>query len=113
MTNKHEIFQDVNTMLNEILKTDIQYDLSIALLGGNFIMDSLSITSLVMICNDKYNIDLSKSYMVGDHKRDTDAGINAGCIPVLLAETTENKDSILKFPSLLHFADYLNESSVL
>jgi len=37
---------------------------------------------------EKYNIDLSQSYMVGDDIRDVNAGINAGCIPVFL---TNNK----------------------
>jgi D,D-heptose 1,7-bisphosphate phosphatase len=56
---------------------------------------------------EKYNIDPALSYMVGDDKRDTDAGINAGCTPVFLTENPENNTSLLQFLSLLQFADYL------
>lgn len=30
---------------------------------------------------DRYNIDLSRSYMIGDSRRDEEAGRNAGCVP--------------------------------
>ena len=51
---------------------------------------------------EKYNIDLSNSYMVGDDMRDVNAGIAAGCIPVLLGE----KDiDVLQYSSLLEFAE--------
>lgn len=33
---------------------------------------------------DKYNIDLSQSWMIGDTKQDVQAGINAGCKTILL-----------------------------
>lgn len=33
---------------------------------------------------EKYNIDLAQSYMVGDDGRDVEAGLAAGCTPVLL-----------------------------
>ena len=36
----------------------------------------------------KYNIDLRKSYMVGDHERDMEAGAAAGCFTYLLKEKT-------------------------
>jgi len=32
----------------------------------------------------EYDLDLSKSYMIGDRWRDIDAGRNAGCVPVLI-----------------------------
>ena len=61
---------------------------------------------------EKYNIDLSQSYMVGDDKRDVQAGINAGCKPVFLSNDAEKKKNIAAgdvqtFSSLLEFADHL------
>ena len=42
---------------------------------------------------EKYNIDLSKSYMVGDGENDVKAGIAAGCKTVLInGETVDYKD---------------------
>jgi D,D-heptose 1,7-bisphosphate phosphatase len=41
---------------------------------------------LILRAAEKYNIDLAASYMVGDDKRDTEAGRAAGCIPVLLKD---------------------------
>jgi histidinol phosphatase-like enzyme len=60
----------------------------------------------------KYNIDLSQSYMVGDDMRDVNAGINAGCIPVFLTsseqpEYMEGSKKINFFGSLKEFADTL------
>ena len=37
---------------------------------------------MILKAAEKYNIDLLQSYMAGDDKRDIEAGINAGCIPV-------------------------------
>jgi D,D-heptose 1,7-bisphosphate phosphatase len=56
----------------------------------------------------KYNIELSQSYMVGDDKRDVQAGINGGCIPVFLSNNGNFEDSNVKtFSSLPEFADWL------
>jgi D-glycero-D-manno-heptose 1,7-bisphosphate phosphatase len=68
---------------------------------------------MILQAAEKYNIDLSQSYMVGDDKRDVQAGINAGCIPVFLAggnekakETFSDLDVQL-FSTLKEFADTL------
>jgi D-glycero-D-manno-heptose 1,7-bisphosphate phosphatase len=63
---------------------------------------------MILKAAQKYNIDLSKSYMAGDDKRDMQAGINAGCIPVLLTnDDFSNCNSLLKFDSLFDFAKQL------
>jgi mannose-1-phosphate guanylyltransferase / phosphomannomutase len=51
---------------------------------------------------EKYNIDLSRSYMVGDDTRDVNAGINAGCIPVFLTNNkpVEDTNNIITFTDL-------------
>ena len=66
---------------------------------------------MILKAAEKYNIDLSISYMVGDHDRDVQSGINAGCFPVLLSE--ENiEDKILNYPNLLSFVEScLNENN--
>jgi len=61
---------------------------------------------------EKYNIDLSRSYMVGDDIRDVKAGIAAGCIPVLLTnnkpfEKTNDIHNIRIFNTLPDFAEQL------
>ena len=64
---------------------------------------------MLLAAAEKYNIDLSGSYMVGDDMRDVKAGIAAGCTPVLLNEDAGEKEvmecgnTILQFSSLLEF----------
>jgi len=55
----------------------------------------------------KYNIDLLRSYMVGDDMRDVKAGINAGCIPVLLTNNKPDEDmnNIKIFSNLRNFTE--------
>jgi D,D-heptose 1,7-bisphosphate phosphatase len=71
---------------------------------------------MILQAAEKYNIELSKSYMVGDDMRDVNAGINAGCIPVFLNENTEiveineEGNTILKFSKLSGFVSYLNNT---
>jgi D-glycero-D-manno-heptose 1,7-bisphosphate phosphatase len=67
---------------------------------------------MILQAAEKYNIGLAQSYMVGDDKRDVQAGINAGCKSVFLAGDEEKKKNIVTnnvqvFSSLLEFADYL------
>ena len=42
---------------------------------------------MILRAAEKYNIDLAKSYMIGDHMRDVQAGSSAGCIPIMLTES--------------------------
>jgi D-glycero-D-manno-heptose 1,7-bisphosphate phosphatase len=65
---------------------------------------------------EKYNIDLSRSFMIGDDARDAEAGIAAGCRTVLIkpdsAETTAlvKDKEISLVPDLKSFTKrYLNE----
>jgi D,D-heptose 1,7-bisphosphate phosphatase len=68
---------------------------------------------MILQAAQKYNVDLSHSYMVGDDMRDVQAGIAAGCIPVFLTEKageteiTENERNVLQFLNLSGFAKYL------
>jgi D-glycero-D-manno-heptose 1,7-bisphosphate phosphatase len=56
----------------------------------------------------KYNIDLAQSFMVGDDKRDIQAGINAGCTPVFLSDNRNYEDDSVKtFNNLQNFVDWL------
>ena len=43
---------------------------------------------------EKYNIDLTQSYMIGDHTRDVEAGLAAGCVSKLLTENYSLADCI-------------------
>ena len=59
---------------------------------------------------EKFNIDLKRSFMVGDDKRDVDAGIAAGCIPVFLTNNnsfnnTECLNKIKTYKNLKEFTD--------
>lgn len=49
-----------------------------------------------------FNIDLSKSYMVGDGDNDVQCGINAGCTPVLL---TDGGAEVAHYSSVLEFVN--------
>jgi len=60
----------------------------------------------------KYNIDIGASFMAGDHFRDVQCAINAGCEPIFLTCGEGNKndipyDNIKTFNSLKEFADFL------
>ena len=65
---------------------------------------------MILQAAEQFNIDLSQSYMVGDDIRDTQAGINAGCRPVLLTNTkTINvTDNVQTFDNLKSFVDTLH-----
>ncbi len=54
-----------------------------------------------------FNIDLERSYMVGDRETDVQCGKNAGCTPVFINDhsTLENT---LTFKSVSDFVDYLS-----
>ena len=57
---------------------------------------------------EKYRIQLSGSYMVGDRKPDIEAGKEAGLKTVLVGNRKEEKGrEDLHFPSLLAFAKWL------
>jgi D-glycero-D-manno-heptose 1,7-bisphosphate phosphatase len=57
---------------------------------------------LIFGAAEKYNIDLSQSYMIGDDMRDVNAGLAAGCKTVLLSPESA-------FPDLASFAQSLRE----
>jgi len=69
---------------------------------------------LILKAATQYNIDLSRSYMVGDDMRDVNAGKNAGCIPVLLKENTAEQECSLEFscfPDLACFSEFIQTVS--
>ena len=63
---------------------------------------------MILQAAEKYNIDLSQSYMVGDHKNDILAGLSAGCIPVFLTNNKPNEDinNVSTFNNLLEFTNW-------
>jgi len=67
---------------------------------------------LILKAAEKYNIDLTESYMAGDHNRDISCAVNAGCKPVFIsggegkAEDITEMD-VLVFESLCGFTEYL------
>jgi D-glycero-D-manno-heptose 1,7-bisphosphate phosphatase len=62
---------------------------------------------MILKAAEKYNIDLSQSYMVGDDMRDVNAGKNVGCIPVFLTNNkpVEDMNNIRIFANLLDFTE--------
>ena len=64
---------------------------------------------LLLEAQKNFNIDLEKSYMVGDSLRDVEAGKNAGCTPVFLGNksTSELPEKTQAFSSLKEFAESL------
>ncbi len=63
---------------------------------------------MIMMAAKKYNIDLSKSWMVGDEERDIKAGINAGCRTCLVGKEESFRQDI-SCSSLVDFARRLKE----
>jgi D,D-heptose 1,7-bisphosphate phosphatase len=72
---------------------------------------------LIFRAAEKYNIDLSRSYMAGDEEKDVQAAIAAGCRPVFLTAEPEGDagntlrgkygPGLLLFKNLANFADSL------
>ncbi len=56
---------------------------------------------------EDFNIDLSKSWMVGDGENDIQAGINAGCKTVLLSNGNESYGQTVRVTSLAEFTHSL------
>ena len=56
---------------------------------------------------EDFNIDLSKSWMVGDGENDIKAGINAGCKTVLLSNGNESYGQTVRVTSLAEFTHSL------
>ena len=54
-----------------------------------------------------FNIDLSRSWMVGDGENDIQAGINAGCKTVLLSNGNESYGQTVRVTSLAEFTHSL------
>ena len=70
---------------------------------------------MILEAAKKYNIDLSKSYMAGDHNRDIECAINAECKPVFISNGEGKKEDITAsgvqiFESLEDFAEYLQSN---
>ncbi len=75
---------------------------------------------LILTAAEKYNIDLSASFMVGDRWKDITAGENAGCRTIFIDHnyqepkpnppadfTTRNLEGILQY--ILSFQEYFDE----
>jgi D,D-heptose 1,7-bisphosphate phosphatase len=61
---------------------------------------------MILKAAEKYNINLSQSYMVGDDMRDVNAGINAGCIPVFLTNNEPYENITVEvFSNLKEFTE--------
>lgn len=63
---------------------------------------------LLYMAAEKYNVDLSASYMAGDSVSDVQAGLAAGCHTVFLGEQSELSDAIQDvsvYPDLLAFVE--------
>ncbi|MBO8156380.1 MAG: HAD family hydrolase [Bacillaceae bacterium] len=57
----------------------------------------------------KYDIDLSKSFMVGDRDPDIEAGKRAGTRTVFIGDRDEGEEADIAFPDLLSAATWLTE----
>ncbi len=64
---------------------------------------------LLLQAKADFNIDMSKSFMVGDSSRDIEAGKNAECTPIYINESEKYKEdeSVKAYKSLLAFSKTL------
>ena len=71
---------------------------------------------LLMQAAREWDLDLPKSYMIGDRWRDIDAGHNAGCITILIDrgynERASAKPPHVKVNSLREAADWILQSAL-
>jgi D,D-heptose 1,7-bisphosphate phosphatase len=72
---------------------------------------------MILAAAEKYNIDLSKSYMVGDDKRDIEAAQAAGCRPVFIGSPEQKQswgfENVPCFPDLARFSEFLPKTASL
>ncbi|WP_201290369.1 D-glycero-beta-D-manno-heptose 1,7-bisphosphate 7-phosphatase [Erysipelothrix anatis] len=61
---------------------------------------------LLLAAKEEFNIDFSRSWMVGDHIRDIQAGNSVGCKTAFIGEN-ELSEANLTFKSLLSFSEFL------
>jgi D-glycero-D-manno-heptose 1,7-bisphosphate phosphatase len=61
---------------------------------------------------EKYNVDLTQSYMVGDREPDILAGKEAGVRTILVGDRNETEDADMFFPDLLAVANWLAEDKL-
>ena len=59
---------------------------------------------------EKFNIDLSQSWMVGDGENDIKAGITAGCKTALINEKSGSYGQDITVESLLDFVKFLKRN---
>ncbi len=57
----------------------------------------------------KYNIDLSRSYMIGDRESDVLCGINAGCTPVFIGNEKKLDNVSEKVACVKSFSQFVND----
>jgi D-glycero-D-manno-heptose 1,7-bisphosphate phosphatase len=72
---------------------------------------------MILAAAKKYNIDLPRSYMIGDSGKDARAGIAAGCRPALIRKLPAGKTEVIDgtdvsvFASLRDFVDWRGGNS--
>lgn len=59
---------------------------------------------MILSAAEKYNIDLSESWMVGDDKRDIQSGCNAGCRTAYIGDHSDDFGQTASYKSLEEFA---------
>ncbi|RLL42719.1 HAD family hydrolase [Oceanobacillus piezotolerans] len=64
---------------------------------------------MILQLAEQHQIDLDKSYMVGDREPDIEAGKKAGVKTVLVGVSKERANADLYFPDLLQFAKWLTK----
>ncbi len=66
---------------------------------------------LILKAADEFNVDIGKSFMVGDSQRDISAALNAGCVPVFVKCGAEDSVDGAKetYDSLLSFSRSLKQ----
>jgi histidinol-phosphate phosphatase family protein len=66
---------------------------------------------MILKAAEKFNVDISKSFMVGDDKRDIEAAQAAGCRPVFIGPPEQKQswgfENVSYFPDLACFGEFL------
>ncbi|TCT19983.1 D-glycero-D-manno-heptose 1,7-bisphosphate phosphatase [Melghiribacillus thermohalophilus] len=64
---------------------------------------------MILDLAEKYQVDLSRSFMIGDREPDIEAGKRAGTRTVFIGDREEKTDADISFPDLLSAATWLTE----
>jgi len=64
---------------------------------------------MILALAEKFNLDLAKSWMVGDSETDVEAGLRAGCRTILVASDVSGSRADVRVPSMTQLSEKMSK----